>query len=255
MHGLQARSVWNLTGPSQTSGVFPDNNDHNPSSLPRATPPSGPMRPPAACDASRWDVGLVHLRTTAPSVHSRRDASKRLGRHRPSAGGPGWSGGNRHPPGPDGRAASGQRENHVLGSDGVSTHRSIGIESLGLPFVPTFLRILIVGGRHGSGVFRRVVVTKPRIHPLRGGSTIGPRRPWSPVCRHDTSLHPTAASESGAGELNSNIQMVHRTSLASTPAYEVRRGWSVTERPSPTRLESALKRVKTGPCTPDGWTC
>jgi hypothetical protein len=40
------------------------------------------------------------------------------------------------------------------------------------------------------------------------------------------SLHPTADSASGAGVLELDIELVHRISLASTPAYEVRRGWS-----------------------------
>ncbi|MDA8546281.1 hypothetical protein N9O16_00840 [Candidatus Poseidoniaceae archaeon] len=40
------------------------------------------------------------------------------------------------------------------------------------------------------------------------------------------SLHPTADSVSGSGNMNLDIELVDRSSLASAEAYEVRRGWA-----------------------------
>ena len=114
----------------------------------------------------------------------------------------------------------------VLGSDGVSTHRSIGtvwafhLSRLSYEFSSSVdgMEVAFSGGA--------VVTNHPEFTPYvvvppsdRGGP--GPR-----FAATIPSLHPTAASESGAGELELDIEMVHRTSLASTPAYEVRRGWS-----------------------------
>ena len=39
-------------------------------------------------------------------------------------------------------------------------------------------------------------------------------------------LHPTADSTTGAGSMHLDIELVDRSSLASTTAYEIRRGWS-----------------------------
>ena len=98
----------------------------NPSSLPRATPPQGRCRPPAACNASRrgrWLGSPAARRRRA--MHSRRNASKRLDRHRPSVGGLGQSGEiDTRQAWTDGRHPASMSID-VLGSDGVSTHRSI----------------------------------------------------------------------------------------------------------------------------------
>lgn len=114
----------------------------------------------------------------------------------------------------------------VLGSDGVSTHASIGtvwafhLSRLAYQFQSSIdgMEVAFSGGA--------VVTNHPEFKPYvvvppsdRGGP--GPR-----FAATIPSLHPTAGSESGAGTLDLDIELVHRTSLASTPAYEVRRGWS-----------------------------
>ena len=114
----------------------------------------------------------------------------------------------------------------VLGSDGVSSHASIGnvwafhLSRLAYEFSSSIdgMEVAFSGGA--------VVTNHPEFKPYvvvppsdRGGP--GPR-----FAATIPSLHPTASSETGAGELELDIEMVHRTSLASTPAYEVRRGWS-----------------------------
>ena len=114
----------------------------------------------------------------------------------------------------------------VLGSDGVSSHASIGnvwafhLSRLAYQFSSSIdgMEVAFSGGA--------VVTNHPEFKPYvvvppsdRGGP--GPR-----FAATIPSLHPTASSETGAGELKLDIEMVHRTSLASTPAYEVRRGWS-----------------------------
>ena len=114
----------------------------------------------------------------------------------------------------------------VLGSDGVSSHASIGnvwafhLSRLAYQFSSSIdgMEVAFSGGA--------VVTNHPEFKPYvvvppsdRGGP--GPR-----FAATIPSLHPTASSETGAGELELDIEMVHRTSLASTPAYEVRRGWS-----------------------------
>ena len=114
----------------------------------------------------------------------------------------------------------------VLGDDGRSTHSSIGsvwafhLSRLSYQFASSIdgMEVAFSGGA--------VVTNHPEFKPYvvvppsdRGGP--GPR-----FAATIPSLHPTASSDSGAGELNLEIELVHRTSLASTPAYEVRRGWS-----------------------------
>jgi hypothetical protein len=114
----------------------------------------------------------------------------------------------------------------VLGDDGVSSHGSIGsvwafhLSRLSYQFASSIdgMEVAYSGGA--------VVTNHPEFNPYvvvppsdRGGP--GPR-----FAATIPSLHPTASSESGAGELELDIELVHRTSLASTPAYEVRRGWS-----------------------------
>ena len=114
----------------------------------------------------------------------------------------------------------------VLGSDGVSTHSSIGsvwafhLSRLSYQFASSIdgMEVAFSGGAVVTNhpEFRPYVVVPPSD---RGGP--GPR-----FAATIPSLHPTADSDSGAGELELDIELVHRTSLASTPAFEVRRGWS-----------------------------
>ncbi len=114
----------------------------------------------------------------------------------------------------------------VIGSDGIATHASIGtvwsfhLSRLAYQFQSSIsgMEVAFSGGA--------VVTNHPEFNPYvivppsdRGGP--GPR-----FAATVPSLHPTANSESGAGELELDIELVHRMSLASTPAYEVRRGWS-----------------------------
>ena len=114
----------------------------------------------------------------------------------------------------------------VLGSDGSSTHATIGtvwafhLSRLAYQFQSSVvgMEVAFSGGA--------VVTNHPEFQPYvvvppsdRGGP--GPR-----FAATIPSLHPTADSASGAGILELDIELIHRISLASTPAYEVRRGWS-----------------------------
>ena len=113
----------------------------------------------------------------------------------------------------------------VLGSDSVSSHASIGnvwafhLSRLAYQFSSSIdgMEVAFSGGA--------VVTNHPEFKPYvvvppsdRGGP--GPR-----FAATIPSLHPPLRVKQ-AGELELDIEMVHRTSLASTPAYEVRRGWS-----------------------------
>ena len=114
----------------------------------------------------------------------------------------------------------------VIGSDGISTHATIGtvwafhLTRLSYQFQSSIdgMEVAFSGGA--------VVTNHPEFNPYvvvppadRGGP--GPR-----FAATIPALHPTLDSDSGAGELELDIELVHRTSLASSPAYEVRRGWS-----------------------------
>ena len=221
-------STWNMSGASESSGTFLEAADHRTITLGEGTSTlrveSGhPLR------ALRFsgDTGLIHLphdgvdRCTSVSTQ----ASGWITTDLPwqGMGGRGeidtkqaWIEG-RHPSsvGID-----------VLGSDGISSHSSIGtvwafhLSRLSYQFSSSIdgMEVAFSGGA--------VVTNHPEFTPYvvippsdRGGP--GPR-----FAATIPSLHPTASSESGAGELELDIEMVHRTSLASTPAYEVRRGWS-----------------------------
>ena len=114
----------------------------------------------------------------------------------------------------------------VIGDDGASSHATIGtawafhLSRLSYQFQSSIqgMEVAFSGGA--------VVTNHPEFNPYvvvppsdRGGP--GPR-----FAATVPSLHPTADSVSGAGELTFDIELVSRMSLASTPAYEVRRGWS-----------------------------
>lgn len=114
----------------------------------------------------------------------------------------------------------------VLGDNGISSHASIGtvwafhLSRLAYQFSSSIdgMEVAYSGGAVVTNhpEFRPYVVVPPSD---RGGP--GPR-----FAATVPSLHPTAGSDSGAGELDLDIELVHRMSLASAPAFEVRRGWS-----------------------------
>ena len=221
-------STWNMTGATTTGGVFLESDNH-------ATVSLGEGNTSIVVDSGHplrvlrfsGDSGLVHL------PHDGAERCTRVGTQASGwittdlpwerMGGRGeidtkaaWVDG-RHP-------ASMSIE--VLGSDGESSHASIGtvwafhLSRLSYQFSSSIdgMEVAYSGGA--------VVTNHPEFKPYvvvppsdRGGP--GPR-----FAATIPSLHPTASSETGAGELELDIEMVHRTSLASTPAYEVRRGWS-----------------------------
>ena len=114
----------------------------------------------------------------------------------------------------------------VYGSDGTSSHANLGtvwafhLSRLTYEFSSSIngMEVAFSGGAVVTNhpEFRPYVVVPPSD---RGGP--GPR-----FAATVPSLHPTIDSESGGGTLELDIELVHRQSLASTPAYEVRRGWS-----------------------------
>ncbi len=114
----------------------------------------------------------------------------------------------------------------VLGDNGESDHATIGtvwafhLSRLSYQFSSSVdgMEVAYSGGAvlTNHPEFRPYVVTPPSD---RGGP--GPR-----FAATIPSMHPTADSMTGAGELELDIELMQRTSLASTPAYEVRRGWA-----------------------------
>ncbi len=114
----------------------------------------------------------------------------------------------------------------LIGVNGASTHANLGtvwgfhLSRLSYEFTSSIvgMEVAYVGGA--------VVTNHPEFEPYivvspsdRGGP--GPR-----FAATIPSLHPTQDSVSGAGTMNLDIELVDRSSLASTIAYEVRRGWS-----------------------------
>jgi hypothetical protein len=71
-----------------------------------------------------------------------------------------------------------------------------------------------------------VVTNHPEMQPqiLQGPSDRG--GPGPRFSATIPSMHPTSTSVTGAGVMNINLELTNRESLASTTAYEVRRGWS-----------------------------
>jgi len=221
-------STWNMSGASEASGTFLEATDHRTITLGEGTSTlrveSGhPLR------ALRFggDSGLLHLphdgvdRCTSVSTQ----ASGWITTDLPWQGMGGRGEIDTQQAWVEGRHPSSVSID-VLGSDGISSHSSIGtvwafhLSRLSYQFSSSIdgMEVAFSGGA--------VVTNHPEFKPYvvippsdRGGP--GPR-----FAATIPSLHPTASSESGAGELELDIEMVHRTSLASTPAYEVRRGWS-----------------------------
>ena len=221
-------STWNVSGADVQTGVFLENNRHRSITLDEGTTTirvdSGhPLR----AMRTAGEAGLLHLphdgerRCTSIDTQASGWISTDLPWER--MGGRGeidireaWHDG-RHPA---------SLSIDVLGDDGRSSHSSIGsvwafhLSRLSYQFSSSIdgMEVAFSGGA--------VVTNHPEFKPYvvvppsdRGGP--GPR-----FAATIPSLHPTASSESGAGELELDIELVHRTSLASTPAYEVRRGWS-----------------------------
>ena len=221
-------STWNATGVSSQTGSFLDNNNHRSITLAEGnTSVRVETGHPLRVLRTAGEAGLLQLphdgerRCTSIDTQASGWISTDLPWER--MGGRGeidtqeaWREG-RHP-------ASVSID--VLGDDGVSSHGSIGsvwafhLSRLSYQFASSIdgMEVAFSGGA--------VVTNHPEFKPYvvvppsdRGGP--GPR-----FAATIPSLHPTASSESGAGELELDIELVHRTSLASTPAYEVRRGWS-----------------------------
>ncbi len=70
-----------------------------------------------------------------------------------------------------------------------------------------------------------IVTNHPELEPT---ILIGPKERQGPGPRFSAtvpSLHPTSNSVSGSGSMNLDIELSMRESLASTTAYDVRRGW------------------------------
>ncbi len=221
-------STWNVSSTTFQSGVFLENNQHQ--NLPLSAGTTSvrvDAGHPLRVLRTSGDAGLLHL----PHDGARRCTSidtqasgwittdlpwERMGGRGEIDTQEAWRDG-RHP-------ASVSID--VLGDDGLSSHASIGsvwafhLSRLSYQFASSIdgMEVAYSGGAVVTNhpEFRPYVVVPPSD---RGGP--GPR-----FAATIPSLHPTASSESGAGELELDIELVHRTSLASTPAYEVRRGWS-----------------------------
>lgn len=221
-------STWNASGVSSQTGVFLENNNHRSITLAEGnTSVRVETGHPLRVLRTAGEAGLLQLphdgerRCTSIDTQASGWISTDLPWER--MGGRGeidtqeaWREG-RHPA---------SLSIDVLGDDGVSSHGSIGsvwafhLSRLSYQFASSIdgMEVAFSGGA--------VVTNHPEFKPYvvvppsdRGGP--GPR-----FAATIPSLHPTASSESGAGELELDIELVHRTSLASTPAYEVRRGWS-----------------------------
>ncbi|MAM35700.1 MAG: hypothetical protein CL988_00860 [Euryarchaeota archaeon] len=114
----------------------------------------------------------------------------------------------------------------LIGVNGASNHATLGtVWGFHLSRLSYEFRSSIVGMEvaYSGGA---VVTNHPEFEPYivvapadRGGP--GPR-----FAATIPSLHPTQDSTSGAGKMNLNIELIDRSSLASSTAYEVRRGWS-----------------------------
>ncbi|MDG1546949.1 MAG: hypothetical protein P8Q55_06115 [Candidatus Poseidoniaceae archaeon] len=114
----------------------------------------------------------------------------------------------------------------VLAVEGANSHSTIGtvwafhLSRLTYEFSSSIMGMEVAysGGAVVTNhpEFEAFIVTPPSD---RGGP--GPR-----FAATIPSLHPTSNSLSGGGKLSLDIELEHRQSLASTTAYEVRRGWS-----------------------------
>ena len=114
----------------------------------------------------------------------------------------------------------------LIGGQGTSTHATIGtvwgfhLSRLAYGFSSSIMGMEVAysGGAvlTNHPEFESFVVVAPSD---RGGP--GPR-----FAATVPALHPTAGSTTGAGSMNLEIELVDRSSLASTVAHEIRRGWS-----------------------------
>ena len=221
-------STWNLSGAGNATGVFLDANNRANIAAPLGTTDlTVTSGHPLRLVRTAGEHGLQHLphdgaeRCTAVATQASGWITTDLPWERMG----GRSEVDLHNAWIDGRHPASVAVD-VIGSDGIATHASIGmvwsfhLSRLAYQFQSSIagMEVAFSGGA--------VVTNHPEFNPYvivppsdRGGP--GPR-----FAATVPSLHPTANSDSGAGELELDIELVHRMSLASTPAYEVRRGWS-----------------------------
>ena len=113
----------------------------------------------------------------------------------------------------------------LIGVEGDSTHANLAtawafhISRLTYEF-DTSITGLEVAWSAGA-----IVTNHPELEPT---ILVGPADRQGPGPRFSAtvpSLHPTASSVTGSGTMNLDIELSMRESLASTTAYDVRRGW------------------------------
>ncbi len=113
----------------------------------------------------------------------------------------------------------------LIGAKGDSTHANLAtawafhISRLTYEF-DTSITGLEVAWSAGA-----IVTNHPELEPT---ILVGPKERQGPGPRFSAtvpSLHPTSNSVSGSGSMNLDIELSMRESLASTTAYDVRRGW------------------------------
>ena len=113
----------------------------------------------------------------------------------------------------------------LIGTEGDSSHANIAtawafhISRLTYEF-DTSITGLEVAWSAGA-----IVTNHPELEPT---ILVGPTDRQGPGPRFSAtvpSLHPTANSVTGSGNMNLDIELTMRESLASTTAYDVRRGW------------------------------
>lgn len=113
----------------------------------------------------------------------------------------------------------------LIGVEGDSTHANLAtawafhISRLTYEF-DTSITGLEVAWSAGA-----IVTNHPELEPT---ILVGPTDRQGPGPRFSAtvpSLHPTASSVTGSGTMNLDIELTMRESLASTTAYDVRRGW------------------------------
>ena len=113
----------------------------------------------------------------------------------------------------------------LIGTEGDATHANLAtawafhISRLTYEF-DTSITGLEVAWSAGA-----IVTNHPELEPT---ILVGPTDRQGPGPRFSAtipSMHPTSTSVSGSGTMNLDIQLTMRESLASTTAYDVRRGW------------------------------
>ena len=113
----------------------------------------------------------------------------------------------------------------LIGEEGDATHANLAIAWAFHISRLTYEFDTSISGLEVAWSAGAIVTNHPEMNPAILVGPIDRQGPGPRFSATIPSIHPTKSSVSGSGNMNLDLELVMRESLASTTAYDVRRGW------------------------------